>query len=99
METTKFHSELTNCILIPRFSAIAHPAPGSDDLSVSAAEAMFYFPHGEHDGLCEVHLNGYLVCALEKCDIIEVSRSIPEFMRVSLFQVLKYWFKAWMNKS
>ena len=59
-------------------------------------DVILDFKEGKLDGLCDVHMDGYLLCPLEQCDVKTISKSIPEFMRASLFLVLKTWFKAWI---
>jgi len=91
MGKEKFHSVITNNILIPRETAISYSQEGR----YVEDECCFRNMNGEHGGLYEVNLNGYLICALEKASIEVIAQSIPELMKVSLFKVLKYWFKAW----
>ncbi len=47
---SKFISSIVNCFLRPR-----------DD----QATVLFHFPGGEHEGLCEVNLNGYAIVPVE----------------------------------
>ena len=98
-EKTEFKSEIKNCIFIPRFKAdkeIIITAINSGESLPS--ENIFYFPNG-YPGLAQITLNEYLICALEKCDVKTISGVIPEFMRTSLFIVLKYWLKAWIKRK
>jgi len=97
MGKEKFHSVVKNCILIPRETALVYSAKDNDEFPERVrTEYCFWFPPGaKYDGLCEVHLDSYLICALEKASIKDLAPIIPKLMKVSLFKVLKYWFKAW----
>ncbi len=94
-----FHSVVKNCVLISRETSLVYSVNDSDEIPERVkTEYCFWFPRGEqYDGLCEVHLDGYLICALEKASIKDLAPVIPEIMKVSLFKVLKYWFKAWFK--
>ena len=91
MEEKNFHSIITGNIMIPRETALHYGQ------TYVGGECCFRGMSGDHSGLYEVNLRGYLICALEKCDVKQLSETVPRFMRVSLFTVLKYWFKAWIK--
>lgn len=95
METQReFHSTIQNCFLMGTQIAQNVSFGYSEDDEQVRAESIFYFPK-EHPGLCEVKLNGYLICPLEGLTLDTLILASPYFMRISLFKVLKRWFKAW----
>jgi len=92
-EKREFNSFVRHCIIIGAQQMWDGPLCEEPD-EIVRAHANFYFPK-EYPGLCEVKLEGFLICHLSKLDIETLHFVSKSFMRVSLSKVLKYWIKAW----